>query len=68
MFDFVEEALDEVALLIEGVVAGVVRRCCSGRDDRLGLLGLDGLTEGVGIIGLVPQDVAGGKTSDKGSA
>jgi len=66
VLDFQEEALDQVALAIKGVVAGDLRRCCSGRDDRHGILAFDGLPQGLGIVALVPQDMVGGKISDQG--
>jgi hypothetical protein len=66
VLDFQEEALDEVALAIKGVVAGDLRRCCPGWDDRYGILVFNGLPQGLGIVALVTQDIVGGKISDQG--
>ena len=65
MLDFQEEALDEVALAIEGVVAGDLRRCCPGWDDRHGILAFNDLPQWLGIVALVTQDMVGGKISDQ---
>ncbi len=66
MFELVEEAFDEVALLVDVPVVIVVAG--SGPiegDDGLGALGLDGLAEVIGIVGLVGQDVACPQTVDE---
>jgi hypothetical protein len=54
VLEFVEEALDEVALAIKGEVAWQ-RNCAAGmgRNDRRDLPFGQGFDEGIGIIGLV---------------
>ncbi len=59
VFDFEEEPLDEVALAVEGVVAGDLRGCGSGRDDGDGILVGDGVAERFGVVAFVAKDVVG---------
>ncbi len=66
MLDFEEEALDEVALAIEGIIAGNLRGCFSRRDDGGGVLAVDGVAERLGIVAFVAQDIVGGKVGDQG--
>lgn len=54
VFEFVEEALDEVALAIEGEVARQRDRAAGmGRNDRSDLPVGEGSDEGIGVVGLV---------------
>jgi len=59
VFELVEEAFDQVALLVDMPIVIVVAGAGSvERDDGLCPLGVDGLAEVVGVVGLVGQDVA----------
>ncbi len=65
MLDLVDEALDEMAFLVEFLV--VRRNVISegpGRDHRLGAKGEKG-SEPLGIIGLVGDDMIGRETVDQ---
>lgn len=66
MLDLEEEALDEIALAIEGVVARHLRRCSPRRDDGNGVLGADGLAKCLGIVALVAKDVLSRDVGDEG--
>ena len=66
VFDFEEEALDEVTLAIEGVVASDLRRCFPGWDDRDGIAALDGFAKRFGIVALITQDIVCGQVGDEG--
>lgn len=66
MLDLEEEALDEVALAIEGVVARHLRRCSPRRDNGNGVPSADSLAESLGILALVAQNVVGREVCDEG--
>lgn len=54
VLEFVEEALDEVTLAVEGEVAWQRNRAAGmGRNDRSDLPVGEGFDEGIGVIGLV---------------
>lgn len=57
MLDLEEETLDQVALAIEGIIAGGLRRGFPGRDDRHGILSVDGVAERPGIVALVAKNM-----------
>ena len=46
-------------LVFEGIKRPFARHACALRDDRLGAAGLDVIKDGIGIICLVGDDVAG---------
>lgn len=66
MFDLEEEALDEIALAIEGVVARYLRRCFPRRDDWNSVLGTDSLAQSFGIVALVAKNVFRRDVGDEG--
>lgn len=66
MLEFQEEAFDQIALAVEREVAVDLRRCCSGRDHRDGVLFGDGITQRFCIIALVAEDVFCRQTFDQG--
>jgi hypothetical protein len=66
VFDLQEEPLDEVALTVERIVAGHLWGCFSGRDHGNGVLFGDGLTERLGIIAFVTEDMMGWQIGDQG--
>ena len=57
MLDCEKEALDEVSLAIEGVIAGDLRRRFLGWYDRFGILGMDGVAEFRGVVSLVAKNM-----------
>ncbi len=65
MLDFEEEALDEVALAVERIVAGYLRGCFSGRDDRHGALACDRVAQMRGVVAFVAKDVLGREVGDQ---
>jgi len=66
VLDALEEVLDAVALLVEGLVVGVLSlAAATGRDDRVAALFDDFVVEAFGVIGLVGNDVFGGKPIDQ---
>ena len=66
MLDLEEEALDEIALAIEGVVARRLGRCFPRRDDGNGVLGADGFAKCLGIVALVAKNVFSREIGDEG--
>lgn len=57
MLEFVEEALDEVALLVEQFIEGALLLAIGPRlDDRLGAFLNDGVVEVLGVVGGVGDD------------
>ena len=66
MLDLEKEALDEVALAIESIVAGNLRGCFSWWDDRNGVLSVDSVAERLGVVTFVAQDIVCGKVGDEG--
>lgn len=65
VFDFEEEALDEIAFAIECVIAADLRRGFPGRDDGNRILRFDRVTKCFGIIAFVAKHVLGWELSDK---
>jgi len=65
VFDFQEEPLDEVALAVERVVAGYLWGGRSGRDDGERVLFGDGVTQGLGVVTLVAENMVGGQIGDE---
>jgi hypothetical protein len=65
-FDLQEEPLDEVAFTVEREVAGNLWGSGSGWDHRDGILFGDGVTERLGIVAFVGEDVIGWQIGDQG--
>lgn len=66
MFEFVEEALDTIALLVElGVVGALKLAVALGRDDDLGAAFGDPIDKVVGVISLVSDSSIGVDTVDQ---
>lgn len=66
VFEFIEEALDAVALFVDVfVVVVLIATIALGRDDRRGLGVQDAVMEAIGIIGTVGQDIVGFKSLDQ---
>lgn len=57
MFDPCEEALDQIAVLVQmRIVESEVLAIGTRRDDRLGAAGLDTLDQCIGVVALVGDD------------
>jgi hypothetical protein len=66
VLELVEEALDEVALFVEiGVVGGNASTGPIEGNDSLSLGLCNGVSEVIGVVGLVGEDVQGGQTIDQ---
>ena len=66
MLDFVDEALDEMTLLVAMLVMGDrLRSGCERGDHRLGAEG-EKSSELVGVVSLVGDDMGGDKSVDQG--
>ena len=66
VFEFAEEPLDQIALLVEfDVIMMRPSALRPGRNDRLGALIEDGVVEMFGIIGAVSDDKAAGDAIDE---
>ena len=69
VFEFAEEALDQIALLVEfDVIMMLPSALRPGRNDRLCTLIEDGVVEMLGIIGTVSDDKATGDAIDERGA
>src|SRR5664279_5694009 len=66
MFDACEEALDQIAVLVQmRIVEPEFLSVGTWRDDRLGTAGLDALNQGVGVVALVGDHRIGSDVGDQ---
>ncbi len=66
MLEFIDGAFDEVALFVDaGVEVAVSLRGRAPGNDGLGATVLDGIEDGMGVVALVGQDIAGPLSGDQ---